>query len=37
MDGDDLVVAVVEEADLVGHVHADVVAADGLARLNLFE
>lgn len=35
MDGDELVVGGVEEGDLVSNVHADGVAADGLAALDL--
>ena len=35
VDGDELVVDVVEELDLVGYIHADGVAADSLAGLDL--
>lgn len=36
VDGNELVVGVVEEFDLVSDIHADVVATDSLSGLNLF-
>ena len=36
VDGDELVVGAVEELDLVGDVHADLVATNGFSGLNLF-
>ena len=35
MDGDQVVARVVVEGNFIGHVHADIVSADGLARLSL--
>lgn len=36
VDGDELVVGTVEEFNLVGDIHTDIVAADGFTGLNLF-
>lgn len=35
MDGDDLLAGVVEEADLVGNVHAHIMTADGISTFSL--
>lgn len=35
VDSDEVVAGVVVEGNFIGHVHADIVSADGLARLSL--
>ncbi len=35
MDRDEIVASVVVEGDFIGHIHADIVSADGLASLSL--